>query len=184
MAEPRQPTLNVPRGACGAVDSAAVTAVLVVALYGAFLAGRWLLEGATEFDRALDLRAMRKELVFPILGCAAVGAGAGWAASAPWGRHRFAWSLAAVFLASLPLWIVLGWLELTPRRYKGVEHPAMYPSEALEVVGPPLVAAAILGFVRARRSGSPARGGPSAAADPAPDVSSPRLIAVRPGPGC
>jgi len=165
MAEPRQPPLKVLRGACGAVAGAAVAAVLVVVLYGGFMAGRWLLEDSTEFQRAVDLRAMREELVVPILGSAAVGAGAGWAASGPRGRHRFAWSFAAVFLASLPLWVVLGSLELTPRRYKGVEHPAVYASEALVVVGPPLVVAAVLGFVRARRWGSPAEAEPSAAAD-------------------
>jgi hypothetical protein len=51
------------------------------------------------------------------------------------------------------LWITIAAMEITPRRYKGMDHPPMYPSEAFATFGPPILAAAFLTVVR--RFGGP-----------------------------
>jgi len=87
----------------------------------------------------------------PVVGCTVVFACAGWATFAPVGAFRFAKSLAIVFVMSLPLWFFLASMQFTPRRIKSVEHPAMYPSEFMVIAGPPVLAAAMLTAVRARK---------------------------------
>ncbi len=87
-----------------------------------------------------------------MVDCGVVCACAGWATFAPAGKYSFAWSLAIIFVGSLVAWMVLGWMELTPRRYKGVDHPAFYPSELLVLIVPPSLAAAFLTMIRVRRA--------------------------------
>lgn len=99
--------------------------------------------------------SFRQDLVdgmaYPAVGCAVICACAGWATFAPAGKHSFAWSLAIIFLISVPLWAAIGWMELTPRRYKGLVHPMYYPSELLALFGPPTVVAMALTLIRIRR---------------------------------
>ena len=68
-------------------------------------------------------------------------AAAGWATFAPAGRHRFAATLAIVFVSSMGLWFMLGWMQLTPQRFKGIDHPEFYPSELMVLIGPPALVA-------------------------------------------
>jgi hypothetical protein len=86
--------------------------------------------------------------IHPVLGCAAVFACAGWAASSPRPTYGFAESLAIVFFGSIFLWTMLAALEVTPRRLKAVEHPLVYPSEAFALLGAPILVAGLLTALR------------------------------------
>jgi hypothetical protein len=154
VAEARQPSLNVLRGLAGAVAGAAAAVALVAVLSAAFLACRWAVTEASAFDRDFDIRDARERLPLPAIGCAVVAGCAGWSALAPARRSPFAWTLVVVFAGSAMLWTVVGSLELTPRRYKSVSHPFLYPSEALFLVGPPVVVAGLLTARRVRRGGA------------------------------
>jgi hypothetical protein len=141
--------LSIRRGLCGAADGAVWVAL-------AFALVSWLF-----VHRGDELRS-----VVPLaLWGAAVGACAGWAAAAPGGAYTPSGSLVVVVLCALPLWAVLLALDLTPHRYKGGEHPAVYPSEALVLVGPPVVVSGVVTLIRARRAGRAAEAEPDAAAD-------------------
>ncbi len=153
MAEARQPLLNVLRGLGGAAVAATVAVVMVATLAAGFLACRWVATGASAFDRGYDLRDARERLSLLAVGFAVVAGCAGWAALAPARRSPFAWTLAVVFAGSVVLWSVVGSLDLTPRRYKSVSHPFLYPSEALFLIGPPVVVAGLLTAQRVRRGG-------------------------------
>jgi hypothetical protein len=142
--------LNVVRGLIGAMIGTAIGAALTAAIPTGFLICRWYVVGASDSDRAYDLRDARELLVFPIIGCTAVCACAGWATFAPFGRYHFARSLLVIFLVSVPFWYLIKWMELTPLRQKGVNHPVLYPTEALALIGPPIAVAALLTFMRVR----------------------------------
>lgn len=152
MVESREPRLSIARGLRGAAIGGFAAAALTVVLWAVF------------YQRGFDLRAARDELIGPILGITAIGGCAGWAAFAPAGRHPFARSFAIVFLGSLPLWAILGSLELTPRRHRGFNHPAIYPSEALLLVSAPVVMAAILTLARVWPGGRSAKPGAASVA--------------------
>jgi hypothetical protein len=152
----RHSPINLPRGLFGAISGAVIGAVAPAALAMGFTACRWVIFGTAEFDRVYDLRHLRSDMIGPVIGCSVVFACAGWTTLAPRvGRYRFAWTLATLFLITLPLWFVVVSMELTPRRYKGVHHPEFYPSELMVVIGPPIVVAIILTAVRARRVSKP-----------------------------
>jgi hypothetical protein len=91
--------------------------------------------------------------MWPVLGCGAVFACAGWAARSSRPARGFVRSLIVVFFGSIVLWTVLAGLELTPRRLKSVEHPLIYPSEAVVLLVPPVLMAVILTALR-RTDGS------------------------------
>jgi hypothetical protein len=111
---------------------------------------RWLVLGTREVDHYHDLRYLEQYMVYPMVGCAVVCACAGWATFTPAGTWRLARSLAFIFLVSLPLWFVICLMELTPPRYKATEHPVFYCSELMVLMGPPLMAAALLTALRIR----------------------------------
>ena len=152
---------DLSRGLRATISSGVVGAVApIAALYGLAVV-RWWVTGASPFDRRYDIASIRDALPGPVVGCATVCACAAWATYAPRGGFRFARTLAIVALISLGLWCVLGWgvswgLELTPRRLKGVEHPIFYPSELFFLLGPPIVAAAVVSMVRVRGGPRPA----------------------------
>jgi hypothetical protein len=110
----------------------------------------WAVRGSPDFDRRYDLHWLRDRMPMPVVGCATLCACAGWATSAPVGKYRFSSSLAILFSTSVLLWFVLGSMELTPRHYKGEEHPPLYPSEVLVFFGPPVLATVLLTTIRMR----------------------------------
>jgi hypothetical protein len=154
MAKSQSTRLNLLRGLLGAVLWGGVGVAAPAATLFAITVARWLYlsyPGTSVFDLRVDLVPLSKDLIAPVIGCAAVLASAGWAAYAPVGAFRFAKSLAIVFAMSLPLWFILTSIKLTPRRFKSAEHPAMYPSEFLVIVCPPSIVAALVTAARTKR---------------------------------
>jgi hypothetical protein len=146
--------LNPVRGLFAAVVGASVGAVAPIVVLFGLAALRWWVRGAPEFDRRYDFAWIRDALPGPVVGCATVFACAGWATYAPRGGFRLVRTLAIVTAISLAIWCLPGWVslwaEITPRRLKGIEHPVFYASEWIVLVGPPIVAAALVTAVRAR----------------------------------
>ena len=129
--------------ACGAIG--AIAALLGVAAYGLF-------EWWNDYDEVWGYRDWLGWTVstaaMPAVGSATIFACAGWATHAVRPPLRFVASLLIVFLISIAMWMTIIAMEITPRRIKSVDHPFMYPSEALALFGPPAVAAAIVTVVR------------------------------------
>lgn len=143
---------NVLRGIraallCGAIGGAAP--ILFVVTY---TMGRWVIEGTSDFDRAYDLYRLPQVLVFPVIGTAFVFAAAGWATYAPKGSYRFARTLLLIAVISVPSWFALAGMGMAVPRYKSIEHPPIYPREALLLVVPPAVTAVVLTMLRSDRS--------------------------------
>jgi hypothetical protein len=130
-------SLNLGRGVIGATVSAVAAVGGVALLWFLFLACKWVVTGATRLDREYDLRDAYERLPYPALGCAVLAACAGWEAYAPRASRPFAWTFAIVTMSSLSIWFVAKMFELTPRRYKSLEHPFLYPSEAALMIGAP-----------------------------------------------
>lgn len=150
MRESRQSFWNFPRALWATSLCAVLGGITPVVLALVIACCRWIAgpsETASEWFRS-DLE---ENLVYPVVGCAVVCSCAGWATFAPAGKHSFTWSLAFMFFVSLVLWAVGGWMELTPRRYKGIEHPVFYVSELIAMIGPPIAAATFLTLFRTRR---------------------------------
>ena len=142
-------------GLYGALMSAIVGAVIptAIVLGGATL--WWHARGSSDLDRSYDRNSVLPSTPSLVVVGAVVFACAGWATFAPRGKHRFARTLAIVVAITAPLWAVVVWLvrelELTPVRYKGLEHPAWYQSEiavAIVCLVIPIVVALILSAVR------------------------------------
>ncbi len=136
------------RGTCASALGALIGGTLPAAALMLFTFCSWFVAGASEFDRQVDLRRLREDLVWPVIGCAVVCACAAWTTFAPVGKYRFARTLAIIVAVCVPMWFVLNAMALTPRRLKGVGHPAIYPSELIELIGPPVLIAVILTVVR------------------------------------
>lgn len=151
-----QSSLNLKRGLVATFICSLVGAVGSVALALAFTVSRWLVSGTTEINREYDLRDLQSEMLGPVIGCAVVLGCAGWATYAPAGSFRFVPSLVFIFSVSVALWSILLSMQLTPRRFKSMDHPAFYPSELIVLFGPPILAAIGLTAVRiVRGSASP-----------------------------
>ena len=74
-------------------------------------------------------------------GPATVGvlfAAAAFATYFPAQPKRYLPTLGIIAVFSYCAWMLLMNTEITPRRFKGVEHPAMYFSEAVVMFGPPI----------------------------------------------
>lgn len=82
--------------------------------------------------------------LWPALGCGTVLSCSAWAARAVQPVRSLAVSSLLVTSASVMSWWVLAAAEITPRRLKGIEHPAIYFSEFLVIVIPPIVVAGYL----------------------------------------
>ena len=147
----RQRNLNFVRGILSAAAWGLVGAIAAVALVSLGTLAYWHLNDTRQFDRQYDINWWRTRALPPIIGVTTLLACAGWAAYAPRGKHRFATTLAILFFLSIPLWFVLGSMELTPRRVKSVEHPPLYPSELLVLVLPPIVVSIALSVLRGHR---------------------------------
>jgi hypothetical protein len=111
----------------------------------------WLINGTREFDRNYDMRRLSETLIFPAVGTAWVFAGTGWAVFAPHRKHRFLRALLVITFTSIPFWYLLAFLGMSPRRYKGMEHPLIFPSEILLFAIPPLIIAFVLSMRRDKR---------------------------------
>ena len=150
MTLPAGQSLNLRRALVGVVVGATAAVVILGALTAGFLVSRWALVGADDFDRRYDLRLAREWMVMPAIGCVVVAGSAGWAACAPARRHRFARSLALVFLGSLLPWWLATSLVQRPRPLKGDDPTRIQPSDVLLAVGPPVLAAGVLTVCRIR----------------------------------
>jgi hypothetical protein len=148
--KPQQLPLNILRGLCGTFLAAFGGAIAAAGVAFAFRLCRGLPAGATRWTPGFDLGWLEKDMVQPIVGCAAVFACAGWATFAPSGAHGLVRSILAIFLLSLPLWFAAWWFHLTPPRLKGIDYPVFSPTELLALVGPPTVASALLTAIRNR----------------------------------
>lgn len=149
------PRLDWLRGLRAALILGGLGAVAPLVLMLGLTVGGWAVLGATESDRPSDLVWLRSRMLGPTLGIGVLFASTGWAAFAPRRPHRFFPTFLSVCLLSLGGWFVLGLLQLTPRRFKGVDHPLFYPSELLVFLGPPIVAAARLSLRRAASDREP-----------------------------
>jgi hypothetical protein len=149
MKELHRPSLSLARGVCAAILCALGGVFSAVALALGITACRWLITGARELIRRMDLQYLQEDMVLPFIGCAIISGCAGFAAFAPEGRHRLAWPFAVVFLVSVPLWFFVGLLELPPH-IKSQQHPGLYPLEMVVFLGPPIAAAAVLTWIRIR----------------------------------
>jgi hypothetical protein len=152
----RQSPLNIKRGLIATCLSALAGAAGCVVVAAGIYVYRWVTSGPTGTDVQGDFQYLKTYLHYPVVGCAVVFAFAGWATFAPIRPHRFARTLLLVFLISVPCWIVLSALQITPPRLKSIQHPLYYPSEILVLIGPPLMAAAVLTVRRLREPTPPA----------------------------
>jgi hypothetical protein len=142
---------SVRRGLIGVFAGAATAVALVILLYGGFILVRGWVEGTSEFQRKSDFINMWRELAFPYLGCGAVGAATGWAALAPHGRRRIAWTLVLVVVGSIPIMAFLSTMIGPSYRSKSGEHPLYYPSEVILVCVPPITVGLLLAWWRTLR---------------------------------
>ena len=119
-------SLNLPRGLLATILCGLLGPLAAMSLALGFIVCKWLVAGAAENDLQYDLKYLPETMIYPLVGCAAVFACAGWATFAPAVAGRFTKSLAIIFSVSVSLWFIIGVLELTPRRVRSVEHPVFY----------------------------------------------------------
>jgi hypothetical protein len=155
MAKPPWTWPTLLRGLHGAILGAVFGAVAPAAIVLGGAACLWHAWGSSEIDHAYDRHAVLPHIPALVVMGATLFACAGWASLAPRGAYRFTRTLAIVIAITVPLWCNTGWVvrstELTPVRYKGIEHPAWYPSEmavAIVCLIVPIVVAAVLTAVR------------------------------------
>jgi hypothetical protein len=142
--------LNLVRGFFATIVCTLVGAIAPICIMVSLSLLRWWISGASEWDRKYDIHCLKTSLFDPVIGCATVCACAGWVTFAPPGRFRFSLSLATIFAITMPIWFIAFSLEITPRRYKGIQHPAIYLSELMVLIVPPILAAAIVTALRLR----------------------------------
>lgn len=123
-----------------------------VVVMAAATAARWAILASNEADRAYDLAWLPTNLAGAAIAFTFVFAGAGLATYAPNRTYRFLRTLGIVVLISIPSWWALAACGMAHTRYKGIEHPIIYPSEVLMLAIPPLVIACALGTLRSRRN--------------------------------
>ena len=148
--EPRRSPWNLYRALWATSLCAVLGATVPVGLAVVIALCRWAV-GPSEFASEWFRRDLEENIIHPVVGCGVVCACAGFATFAPRGKHSFAWSLAIIFVFSLVIWAVIASMELTPRRFKGVEHPVCYPSDLIALIAPPSVVSAFLTMIRTRR---------------------------------
>jgi hypothetical protein len=145
----RQPRLAPVRGILAAMLGALGGALTPITILGSFTVCRWYFEGTPAIDRQWDLDRFQGKLLWPVIAFATVSSCAAWATVAPRGTYRFAKTLAIVFSVSLPLWFAPLLLGLSPRQpRKSADHPAIYRSELVVMIGAPLIATALLTAIR------------------------------------
>ncbi len=115
-----------------------------------FVACRWLITGATRIERSDDLAYAKYVLPDQFLMLAVIAACAGWATAAPPGRHRFATSMATVFVLSIVLWMGITLAGLKPQRYKNMVNDPISMAELVYVCFPPISVATVLTLIRLR----------------------------------
>jgi predicted permease len=142
--------MNIARGIIAGLMGALIGAVVPVVVVATFTLLSWHFHDTLEGDRQYDIAWWRMHAVPPLVGAAIYLGLTAWATYTPKRNCGFAKTLAIIFFTSVPLTWLLAALHLTPTRYKNVEHPAMYFSELLLLLVPPLVMACVL--VAARRS--------------------------------
>jgi hypothetical protein len=148
-----EPKLSVRAGLTAALcwgGLGALAAAVAVAIWG--WGERWdTLAELGDYDAWAG--SFARTALWPAIDCACVFACSGWAAHAPRPPRRIASSALIIAGASLVLWTLIAALELTPRRIKAVEHPAIYPSELVALATPPLATAVALTVAWRRRKG-------------------------------
>lgn len=80
----------------------------------------------------------------PVIGTSAILGCAGWAARAsrpPLGMGSVTF---IILVGSIFMWILAFSAQVTPRRLKSIEHPQIYPSEAIVLLTPPILMAALI----------------------------------------
>jgi hypothetical protein len=143
------------RGLYGAILGAVFGAVAPAVIVLGGSACWWHAWGSSEIDRAYDRHAVLPDIPGLVVIGATLFACAGWATLAPRGTYRFTRTLSIIVAITVPIWCGVGWvigsIDLTPVRYKGIEHPAWYPSEmavAIVCLIIPIVVSAVLTVVR------------------------------------
>jgi hypothetical protein len=140
--------LNLRNATMAAVRSGVIgsfSAAFAVATIGVF--ERWY-DLTLLFEYREWMHWCVQNAIWPVIGSAAIFGGAGWVAHVALPIRSIASSLFLMTFGSLVLWALLGAAEITPRRYKSVEHPTIYPSELFVLVTPPILVAAVLTSLR------------------------------------
>jgi hypothetical protein len=143
--------LNYSRGGGFALLFGVVGFAAPILLFLLFTVLCWLLNGSSEFDRKYDLCGIPDKLIFPAIGTAWVFAGTGWTVFASRGKRRFLQTLTVMVLISIPSWYLLAGMGMSPTRYKGIDHPLIYPSEILLVAIPPSLTSLVISMKDSKR---------------------------------
>ena len=154
MSDDIVPKLKFGRGLLGAVVAAFATAAMVVALSFAFLLCRWALTNPSAFDREYDLKDLLSWLPRTTYACTILGTSAGWATFATHQKHSYARTLIVIIFGTLALESVISLFVTKPRRIKGMEHPFLYPAEAILSISIPVVVTIALTIYRLRKKHS------------------------------
>jgi hypothetical protein len=144
--------MNVARGIIAALIWAAAGIIVPVVVVGGYTILSWHFNDTLEVDRDYDIAWWRMHAVPPLVGVPIYLGLTAWATYTPKRNHGFAKTLAIIFFTAIPSTWFLAALEMTPRRYKSIEHPDIYVSEFLLFFLPPLIMSCIL--VAIRRSDS------------------------------
>ncbi len=145
--------IDLRRGLRWAALLALVGAVVPMLVVFGFMSVGWLASGAEEYERLDDLWRMSRAMILPLIGSATFCGCAAWVTFAPFGNHRFATSLAILFLASLPVWVAVKSFE-PPRTYDTPDPLSSLKGTAI-LFGPLVVGTAVLTVARARRRCTP-----------------------------
>ena len=136
--------MNIKRGVIAALTCSSIGAASAVMLIAAFVLGNWFINDSIPAEREFDTRWLSSAWMGPAIGVAIYLGLTGFAIFAPTINYGFARTLVIIFFVSIPLTILLGNLELTPKRVKSIEHPVFYPSELAILIMPPAGIAALL----------------------------------------
>jgi predicted permease len=146
--------MNFARGIIAASIWAGAGPILTVLVVAGFQLLSWQFNNTPEIDRKYDMAWWRMHAVPPLVGISIYLGTAALATYTPHRNQGFAKTLAILFGTALPFTWFLAQLELTPKRYKSIEHPDLYFSEFLLLFLPPLVIAGVLMAVRRSESRS------------------------------
>ncbi|WZO98115.1 hypothetical protein EP7_005170 [Isosphaeraceae bacterium EP7] len=132
---------NLARGLGASLLFGLIGAAIPMIVLAIMMVGRWMIFGASEFDRRADLARFMIEFSSPSIGIGCVFAAAGWATYAPASPQRFARTLAIIALISIVAWplVILFANSFSPRFKRSPQSPV--PILTYLLLGtPPLLA--------------------------------------------
>jgi hypothetical protein len=145
--------MNITRGLIAGVLGIFAGLILPVLLVGSYLLLSWYFNETFEMDRRADIAYWRNYGEMPLAGCAIYLGLAAWATYTPKRNYGLAKTLAILFFCSIPLMILLSFLQTEPLPPRG--STPRYPltlSEFVRIMIPPLAVASVL--IAVRRAGT------------------------------